>query len=87
MAADRIRSLDDTHPGSSLLQPAATPLGGLTPADAPLIDAEILFRQPGPAQYLSFKLTHYIYGLALGIVQRLLNECVRLAFQFFHIEF
>jgi hypothetical protein len=27
---------------------AATPLGSLTPADAPLIDAENLFRQLGP---------------------------------------
>jgi len=30
------------------LQPAATPLGSLTLAEAPLIDAENLFRQPGP---------------------------------------
>ena len=27
---------------------AATPLGSLTLAEAPLIDAENLFRQPGP---------------------------------------
>jgi hypothetical protein len=33
---------------SSLLHPAATPLGSLTPAEAPLIDAEKLFRQPRP---------------------------------------
>jgi hypothetical protein len=33
---------------SSLLNPAATPLGSLSPAEAPLIDAENLFRQPGP---------------------------------------
>ncbi len=39
-----------THTGSSLLHPAANPLGSLTPAEAPLINAEILFRQPGPAQ-------------------------------------
>src|SRR5260370_29894443 len=38
------------HTGSSLLQLAANPHGGLTLADAPLIDAEIPFRQPGPAQ-------------------------------------
>jgi hypothetical protein len=31
-------------------RPAAPPHGSLTPADAPLIDAEKLFRQPGPAQ-------------------------------------
>ncbi|MET4369521.1 hypothetical protein ABIA99_002206, partial [Bradyrhizobium sp. LB12.1] len=31
------------------LHPAANPLGSLTPAEAPLITAEILFRQPGPA--------------------------------------
>src|SRR6185312_10548594 len=33
---------------SRLLHPAANPHGGLTTADAPLIDAENLFRQPGP---------------------------------------
>src|SRR6266404_6295603 len=38
------------HTGSSLLQLTANPHGGLTLADAPLIDAENLFRQPGPAQ-------------------------------------
>lgn len=37
-------------PRSSLRQPAANPHGGLTPADAPLIGAEILFKQPRPAQ-------------------------------------
>ena len=30
------------------LWPRANPLGGLTPADVPLIEAEILSRQPGP---------------------------------------
>jgi hypothetical protein len=35
---------------SSLLELPATPPGSLTPADAPLIDAEILLRQSGPAQ-------------------------------------
>src|ERR1700722_9391453 len=29
----------------------AAPLGSLTPADAPLTDAEILFRQRGPAHF------------------------------------
>jgi hypothetical protein len=38
------------HTGSSLLQPAAIPLRGLTVADAPLINTEILFRQPGPVR-------------------------------------
>jgi len=33
------------HARSSLLQLAAFPRGGLTPAETPLIDAEILFRQ------------------------------------------
>jgi hypothetical protein len=33
---------------SSLLHPAANPDGSLTPADAPLIDAENMFTQPGP---------------------------------------
>jgi len=46
---DRIRVLT-TAPGSSLLRSSSAPRGGLTPAEAPLIDAEILFRQPGPAQ-------------------------------------
>lgn len=41
-----IRALTALH-RTSLLQPAANPLGGLTPADPPLIDAEILFKQPG----------------------------------------
>src|SRR6202043_1376179 len=39
---------------SSLLHPAATPLGSLTPAEAPLIDAENLFRQPGPPLLTGF---------------------------------
>src|SRR5208282_115788 len=40
------------HTRSSLLHPAAPPLGSVTPAEPPLIDAEKLFRQPGPLQYL-----------------------------------
>jgi hypothetical protein len=36
-------------PRSSLLRSSSAPRGGLTPADAPLIDAGLLFRQPGPA--------------------------------------
>jgi hypothetical protein len=40
--------LDGMTPDSSLLQTVAPPLGSLTPADRPLIDAEKLFRQPGP---------------------------------------
>jgi transposase InsO family protein len=35
----------------SLLQSTAASLGGLTPADAPLIEAESLFRQPEPPLY------------------------------------
>src|SRR5215813_9238608 len=38
------------HPGSSLLRSSSAPRGGLTPAEAPLIDAEFLYRQPGPVQ-------------------------------------
>jgi len=34
-------SLDGTHARSSLIQLAAFPRGGLTPAEAPIIDAEI----------------------------------------------
>ena len=41
-------SLDGSTPDQAYFDPAAAPLGSLTPADAPLIDAEILFRQPGP---------------------------------------
>ena len=36
------------HARSRLLHPAASPLGSLTVAEIPLIDAENLFRQPGP---------------------------------------
>ena len=41
--------LDGAGSRSSLLHPAATPHGSLTPAEAPPIDAETLFRRPGPA--------------------------------------
>ena len=44
-------SLDGTNTRSRLLHAAAYPLGSLTPAEAPLIDAENLFRQPGPSLY------------------------------------
>ena len=43
-------SLDGTTPDQAYFTPAATPLGSLTSAEATLIDAEILFRQPGPPQ-------------------------------------
>ena len=36
---------------SRLLHAAASPLGSLTPAEAPLIEAEKLFRQPAPALF------------------------------------
>src|SRR6478672_7378249 len=42
----------------------ATPPGSLTPADAPLIDAEILFRQSGPAQSEILNLARMIEGFA-----------------------
>ncbi|WP_210191551.1 hypothetical protein, partial [Bradyrhizobium guangdongense] len=45
-AEDRIRALT----GSPLIKPTSTPLGSLTTAEAPLSDAENLFRQPGPLQ-------------------------------------
>jgi hypothetical protein len=41
------RALTAPHP-ISLLHAAASPLGSLTTADAPLIDAENLVRQAGP---------------------------------------
>jgi len=40
-------SLDDRTPDQAYFD--FSPRGGLTPADAPLIDAELLFRQPEPA--------------------------------------
>src|SRR5258707_2365724 len=42
-------SLDGGTPDQAYFTPAAAPSGTLTPPDAPLIDAEILLRQPGPA--------------------------------------
>jgi hypothetical protein len=45
----RAFSANGPEPQSWRLQPPVAPRGGLTPAEAPLIDAEILFRQPGPA--------------------------------------
>ena len=41
-------SLDGTTPHHAYSHPAASPLGSLTVAEIPLIDAENLFRQPGP---------------------------------------
>ena len=41
-------SLDGMTPDQAYFGAAASPLGSLTPAEAPLIDAENLFRQPGP---------------------------------------
>ena len=52
IASVRIRALT-ADARSRLLHPAANPHGSLTPADAPLIDAENLFRQPGPPQRTS----------------------------------
>jgi putative transposase len=43
-------SLDGTTPDHAYFTPAAAPLSSLTEADLPLIDAEKLFRQPGPPQ-------------------------------------
>jgi CheY-like chemotaxis protein len=48
---------------SSLLHPAATPLGSLTPADAPLIEAENLFKQPGPPLPLDLGLLREMFAL------------------------
>ena len=45
-------SLDGMTPSIKPTSPRCPPLGSLTQADAPLIDAENLFRQPGPPQYL-----------------------------------
>ena len=41
------------------LDSAATPLGNLAPAEATLIDAENLFRQPGPPLYPRSRLSHH----------------------------
>jgi hypothetical protein len=74
-AGDRIRALTARHP-IKLLHPAANPHGSLTPADAPLIDAENLFRQPGPPQLTWYegadsRCRHEIFGdiffLAFGV--------------------
>ena len=43
-------SLDRQPPDRGVLQPAAATRRGLTPAEAPLIEAEILSEQPGPPQ-------------------------------------
>jgi putative transposase len=40
--------LDDMTPDQAYFTPTAAPRGGLTPTEAPLIDAELLCRQPGP---------------------------------------
>ena len=45
---DRIRALTAPHPITPTSHRTASPLGSLTPAETPLIDAENLFRQPGP---------------------------------------
>ena len=42
------------RPHFFLLQPAAHPHGSLTPGRTPLSDAENLFREPGPLQFLLF---------------------------------
>ena len=47
ITAGRMRALTASRPIKRTAT-AATPLGSLTPAEAPLIDAENLFRQPGP---------------------------------------
>jgi hypothetical protein len=39
------------------MQDAAPPLGSLTLVEAPLIDAENLFRQPGPPLFTTFRST------------------------------
>ena len=48
MAAVRTRALTTRTPDQAYFDLPAAPRGSLTPAEAPLIDAENLFRQPGP---------------------------------------
>src|SRR6516162_1340255 len=55
------------HARSSLLQLAAFPRGGLTPAEAPLIDAEILFRQPQPPKTMTRPNVASIFGAFLVV--------------------
>jgi hypothetical protein len=50
MAAAHTRALTEVHPTK---QPAASPHGSLTPAEVPLIGAEILFRQAEPPHCLN----------------------------------
>jgi len=52
------------HAGSSLLHSAAAPSGRLTPAEAPLIDADFLFRQPGPVPQSGG--TQHLHGGGFG---------------------
>src|SRR6516164_3341523 len=59
------------HARSSLLQLAAFPRGGLTPAEAPLIDAEILFRQPQPPKV---KLDDGLCVLPIALVDEFVRD-------------
>jgi hypothetical protein len=67
---------DLTRALSSLLHPAAHPHGSLTTADAPLIEAEKPFRQPGPphpviqvATALRFMINNCCMLFTLAIVE------------------
>jgi hypothetical protein len=62
-------SLDGDTPDQAYFNSLPNPYGGLTPADAPLIDAEILFRQPGPA-LLSVRWVTHNRGLACAATFR-----------------
>ena len=54
-------SLDDRTPDQAYFDLPPLRAGGLTPADAPLIDAEFLFRQPESSWHLG---SHDISGVA-----------------------
>src|SRR5262249_17511028 len=62
---------------SSLLQPAAPPLGSLTLAQAPLIDAGNLFRQPEPPQRIGAGLYKY-KAVTSPMISKLYNGPLRL---------
>ena len=47
-----------------MCHPAANPHGSLTPADAPLIDAENLLRQPDPPQTMLGRGLAHLYETA-----------------------
>jgi putative transposase len=70
-------SLDGSTPDKAYFNPLPLRMGSLTPADAPLIDAENLFRQPGPPHIAAMDLFviptigfRLLYGFAIVRLDR-----------------